>query len=91
MNHDPRNVDAISLKETTEMIRLAGKTITCAWSIVTIYRKSTDDWSTIIVFFDKDNNAFAHAFEIETAEECEVMAQRLQKSAATMRDLEKRP
>lgn len=90
MKHDPRNVDAISLEETQAMLALAGKSISCAWSVVTVHRKSTDDWSTIIVFFDQDRRSFAHAFEIENAEQLEVLAERLRRSAATMRTLEKK-
>jgi hypothetical protein len=87
---DPRKVDAITTTESRRALTLAGKTISCAWTILTVHRKSTDDWSTILIFFDQDNWRFAHAFEIESAEELEVLAERLRRAAATMRTLEKK-
>lgn len=88
--YDPRDVDAVSSTESRRALTLAGKTISCAWTMLTVHRKSTDDWSTLLIFFDKDKWEFAHAFEMETAEEMEVMAARLRKSAAAMRSLEKK-
>ena len=89
--YDPRGVDAISEAQSRRALTLAGKTISCAWTMLTIHRTSTDDWSTLLIFFDNDKWDFAHAFELETAEEMEVLAARLRRSAAAMRTLEKKP